>query len=150
MLLSVLCENLLLVIHLGEHMTLISPLAQRSNHVANVVVVFITIFVMTRMLPSSNWLENKHYFSVLGLIKLGLSYFKKERSGWSMVFGGSQSKPKIFVMLFERNAVMPIVILYNKILQAEGLSKFSSLFKSYFLYLFLFSSSENHISFAVE
>lgn len=85
-------------------MTLISPLAQRSNHVANVIVVFITIFVMTRMLPSSNWLENKHYFSVLGLIKLGLSYFKKECSGWSMVFGGSLSKPRIFLMLFERNA----------------------------------------------
>lgn len=32
---------------LGEHMTLISPLAQRSNDVANVTVLFIKIFVMT-------------------------------------------------------------------------------------------------------
>lgn len=46
-LLSVLGGNLLPVFHRSEHMTLISPLAQRSNDVANVIVLFITVFVMT-------------------------------------------------------------------------------------------------------
>lgn len=98
-LLSVLGGNLLPVFHWSEHMTLISPLAQRSNDVANVIVLFITTFVMTWRLPSSNWLENKHYSSVLGFVKLGYVLFQKECAGRSMAFGGSQSKWRIFQML---------------------------------------------------
>lgn len=88
------------VIHQSKHTTLISPLAWRSNDVANVFVLFITIFVMIWTLPSSNWLENKHYCSLPAFVKLGYVLFQKECAGRSMVFGGRQSKLRIFQMLF--------------------------------------------------
>lgn len=105
MLLSVLDGNLLPGIHRSKHATLISPLAQRSNDVANVIVLFITISVMTWILPSSSWLKNKLYSSMLSFIKLGYVLFQKECAGRNMVFGGSQSKVRNIQMLCERKHI---------------------------------------------
>lgn len=88
-LLSVLRGNLLPVTRRSEHMTLISSLAQRSNDVANVIVLFITIFVMNTALLQLAW-EQALFFCV-GFTKLGYVLFQKECAGRSMAFGGTRS-----------------------------------------------------------
>ena len=105
MLLSVLDGNLLPGIHRSKHATLISPLAQRSNDVFSVIVLFLTIYMMTFIIRFISFLKNKHYSSMLSFIKLGYVLFQKECAGRNMVFGGSQSKVRNIQMLCERKHI---------------------------------------------